>query len=118
REQGDRERPAGTCTGVEVRDVELAPRLAVDGALPAHRAERPAAALTARNGRFHGMIGAGDGVFGMHRRRFGHLPSSRWYAEFAMSYNVAIAVPPISDADEDAWSEIDELIEAQGPVAP
>lgn len=35
-----------------------------------------------------------------------------------MSYNVAIAVPPISDADEDAWSEIDELIEAQGPVAP
>jgi hypothetical protein len=32
-----------------------------------------------------------------------------------MSYNVAIVVPPVPAEDRAAWSEVDELIEQQGP---
>ncbi len=32
-----------------------------------------------------------------------------------MSYNVAVVIPPIASADGEAWRELDELIDQDGP---
>lgn len=35
-----------------------------------------------------------------------------------MSYTVAICLPPVPDADAEAWARLDALIDEQGPVPP